>query len=355
MAVNIIWSSDFNGFQISDDIVFEETPGSGIAPLEVSASNQVYLRHTGGAKITECGFYTKSYGLSYSGGATKEEDISEILEWGNDVDTIYHVYVDDVSHFASDAWHDTHGYSYIKGNTSGAIAKIHHTEYKDIVDGNPLLSTDGYVYVREIAGTFQVSEALVALDADQIEIGSTITVHANVSALPVLSTHGNVLHGLYVNLNYLDSFADYTILNVDDSSTFVEGLIVTGTNSGASATVVKVETNKLIVSKVVGGPFDEIEPITDTDVGAANTTSTGTESSWIRFRNLYGNDKTNAIPVTVDSVVGSLEVGQLNGEIYPDQSVSAQFKIYIPSNFSYTDMQSYKRQIFGSITYKATI
>lgn len=311
MAVEIIWSDAYNGYQITDNVVYEEVVDAGITPAFESLENQIYLRHSGASKIFDCGFYASAYDSGYTGGATREADISEILSWGND--TTVNLFVDTIADFNID---DT-----ITGVTSGATGTLIGT------DGGDLTLT-----VDVISGEFIDSE----------DVGNGGAGSATVSSI----SDG----GLYINQNYLDSFADYTVLNVDDLSTFVEGLDVTGTTSGASATVIKVETGKLIVSSVQSGPF-QVEEITDTATGVANTTSIGIESAWTKFKNLEGNDKTHSIPVTIDSVVGGSEAGQLNAEIVENQSVSVKFKIVVPSTDEEPDLTAYTRQFTTALTY----
>lgn len=50
---------------------------------------------------------------------------------------------------------------------------------------------------------------------------------------------------------------------------FTEGAIVTGATSGATATIYRVEDDRLIVRDVVGGPFDDAETIEDAEGGEA--------------------------------------------------------------------------------------
>jgi len=311
MAVEIIWSDAYNGYQITDNVVYEEVVDAGITPAFESLENQIYLRHSGASQIFDCGFYASAYDSGYTGGATREADISEILSWGND--TTVNLFVDTIADFNVD---DT-----ITGVTSGATGTLVGTD-----------ATNVTLTVDVISGEFSDSE----------DVGNGGAGSATVSSI----SDG----GLYINQNYLDSFADYTVLNVDDLSTFVEGLDVTGTTSGASATVVRVETGKLIVSSVQSGPF-QVEEITDTGTGVANTTSIGTESAWTKFKNLEGNDKTHPITVTIDSVVGSSEAGQVNGEIVENQSVSVKFKMVVPSTDEEPDLAAYTRQFTTALTY----
>lgn len=312
MAVEIIWSDAYNGYQITDNVVYEEVVDEGITPAFESLENQIYLRHTGASKIFNCGFYASAYDSGYTGGATREADLSELLSWGND--TTVNLFVDTIANFSVD---DT-----ITGVTSGAIGTLIGTD-----------ATNVTLTVDVTSGEFSDSE----------DVGNGGSGSATVSSI----SDG----GIYINQNYLDSFADYTVLNVDDSSSFVEGLDVTGTISGASATVIRVETGKLIVSYVQSGPFDEVENITDTATGDTDTTSTGTESAWTKFKNLEGNDKTHSIPVTIDSVVGSSEAGQLNAEIVENQSISVKFKIVVPSTDEEPDLTAYTRQFTTALTY----
>lgn len=311
MAVEIVWSEAYNGYQISENVVYEEVAGQGITPAFESLENQLYLRHTGASKIFDCGFYVSAYDTGYTGGATREQDISELLSWGND--TTVNLFVDTIANFSVD---DT-----ITGVTSGATGTLIGTD-----------ATNVTLTVDVVSGEFSDTE-----DVNNGGIGV-----ATVSSI----SDG----GIYINQNYLDSFADYTVLNVDDSSSFVEGLDVTGTTSGASATVVRVETGKLIVSFVQSGPF-QVEEITDTSTGIANVTSIGTESSWVKFKNLEGNDKTHSIPVTIDSVVGGSAVGQINGEMNENQSISVKLKVVVPSTDEEPGLTAYTRQFTTALTY----
>ena len=311
MGVEIIWSNAYNGYQITDNVVYEEAVDAGITPAFESLENQIYLRHTGASKILNCGFYVSVYDSGYTGGATREADLSELLSWGND--STVNLFVDTIANFTVD---DT-----ITGETSGATGTLTGTDATNIT-----------LTVDVVSGEFS--------DTEVVNNGGAGS--ATVSSI----TDG----GIYVNQNYLDSFADYTVLNVDDSSSFVEGLDVTGTTSGASATVVRVETGKLIVSLVQSGPF-QVEQITDTSTGDANTTSIDVESAWTKFKNLDGNDKTHAITMTIDSVVGGSEAGQINGEVNESQSISAKFKVVVPSTDEEPDLTAYIRQFVTALTY----
>lgn len=311
MAVEIIWSEAYNGYQISDNVVYEEVAGQGITPAFESLENQLYIRHTGASKIFDCGFYVAAYDSGYTGGATREADISELLSWGND--TTINLFVDTIANFAVD---DT-----ITGVTSGAVGTLIGTDAINLI-----------LTIDVVSGEFSDTE----------DVGNGGSGSATVSSI----SDG----GIFINQNYLDSFADYTVLNVDDSSSFVEGLDVTGTTSGASATVVKVETGKLIVSYVQNGPF-QVENITDTGTGDTDVTSIETESAWVKFENLSGNDKTHPVQVTVDAVVGGPEAGQVNGEIVENQSVSIKLKLVVPSTDEEPDLIAYTRQFATALTY----
>ena len=311
MAVEVIWSEDYNGYQIDGELVYEEVPDSGISPGTESVAKQIYIRHSSTSKITECGLYIAKYDSGYSGGATREADLNEVLEWGNDSIVVLHV--DNVANFAVDET--------VTGSISGATGTLLG------VNG-----TDDRLVATVTAGTFKVSDVVT-------NTGSGSAIVASITDA-----------GVYVNQNYLDSFADYVVLNVADSSSFVAGLVVTGQTSNATATVVRVDIGKLIVSKVESGPF-VVEQVLDTATGDSNIASTGTEFSWKKIVNTYGNDKTNAIPVTPDAVVGTIGAGQSTGEIEPDQSISIKYKVTVPSVLAYTGLSAYTRQFATAFTY----
>lgn len=311
MGVEVIWSESYNGYQIDDTVVHEEVVDSGISPAAESIANQIYLRHSSTSKIIGCGLYITKYDTSYTGGATREADLNEILEWGNDSIVVLHV--DNVTDFAVD---DT-----ITGSLSGATGTL--------IGVN---ATDNRLVATVTSGIFEVSDVVANTGSGSATVASITDA------------------GIYVNQNYLDNFADYTVLNIADSSSFTVGLVVTGQTSGATATVIRIDTGKLIVSKVETGPF-VVEQILDTSTGDSNVSSTGTEFSWKKIANTYGNDKTNAIPVTLDSVVGVIEAGQDTGEIEADQSISIKYKIVVPSSLAYTGLSAYTRQFSTAFTY----
>lgn len=313
MAVEIIWSDTHNGYQISDDVVYEEAPDAGISPTAESLEKQLFIRHTNSSKVSSVGFYTAKYDSSYVGGSTREKDLAELLEWGSD--SIVSLHVSTIADFnVSDT---------VTGVTSGATATLSAIDVTDVT-----------LCVTVTSGTFQ--------DGETVSNGGAGTA--------VLSSATDA--GVYINQNYLGVFSDeYTVLAVDDASAFSEGSTIIGSPSYAVSIIVKVEDNSIIVSDPTG-EFLPADTVSDDEENTAIISSVSTRSAWTKFESLQGSDKTHAIPVTIDSVIGGHEPDQLNGEILVNQSVSVKFKIVVPSELMYTDLSAYTRQFATALTYK---
>lgn len=313
MGVEVIWSDEHNGYQISDDVTYEETLDQGIKPTEESLEKQLYIRHTNTTKISSVGFYIAKHRSSYTGGSTREKDLAELLEWGND--SISSLHVNTIANFSVS---DT-----VTGGTSGATATL-----------SAIDATDVTLCVTMVSGTFQ--------DGETVSNGGSGT--ATVSAITDA--------GVYVNQNYLGAFADeYVVIAVDDASAFAEGSTIIGSPSYAVSIIVKVEGNSIIVSDPAG-EFLPGDTVSDDDENTANVSTVSTRSAWTKFKNLQGNDKTHVVPVTIDSVVGGHQTSQINGEIFINQSVSIKFKVVVPSELMYPDLSAYKRQFATALTYK---
>lgn len=314
MAVEIVWSNEHNGYQIADDVVYEEAPDSGISPTTESLEKQLYIRHTNTAKIANVGFYAgKRSVLSYDGGSTREKDVEEILEWGSD--SVVSLHVSTVANFSVN---DT-----VTGITSGASATLSAIDATDIT-----------LCVTVISGTFQAGET--------VSNGGTGTATAS----SVTDA------GVYVNQNYLGVFADeYVVLAVDDASAFSEGSTIIGSPSYAASIIVKVEEDNIIVSDP-SGEFLPADTVSDDEENTAIISSVSTRSAWTKFKSLQGSDKSHAIPVTIDSVVGGHQPEQINGEVLMNQSISVKFKVVAPSELIYTDLTAYTRQFATALTYK---
>lgn len=80
MVVSIIWS------ETQDGAAWSEPIDSGEIPTGESGSSldEVWIRHTGTNKITNCAFYIQAYTGSYTGGASASDDYNELITWGND-------------------------------------------------------------------------------------------------------------------------------------------------------------------------------------------------------------------------------------------------------------------------------
>lgn len=314
MAVEIIWSNEYNGYQIAGDIVYEEAPDSGISPTAESLEKQLYIRHTSTSKITDTGFYVgKRSALTYEGGTTREKDVEEILEWGSD--SIASLHVDTIANFSVS---DT-----VTGGTSGASATL-----------SAIDATDTTLCVTVLSGEFQ--------DGETVSNGGT----GNATISSVTDA------GIYINQNYLGIFADeYVVLSVDDASAFSEGSTIIGSPSYAVSIIVKVEGNDIIVSDP-SGEFLPADTVSDDDENTAIISSVSTRSTWTKFKSAQGSDKSHAIPVTIDSIVGGHQVDQANGEVLASQSVVVKLKVVAPSELMYTDLTAYTRQFATALTYK---
>jgi len=313
MGVEIIWSDTHNGYQISDDVVYEEAPDAGISPTVESLEKQLYIRHTNTTKISSAGFYIAKYDSSYTGGSTREKDLAELLEWGSD--SISSLHVDTVANFnVSDT---------VTGATSGATATL-----------SAIDATDVTLCVTMLSGTFQ--------DGEIVSNGGTGT--ATISSITDA--------GIYINQNYLGVFSDeYVVLTVDDASAFAEGSTIIGSPSYAVSVIVKVEGNDIIVTDPTG-EFLPGDIVSDDLENTATVSSVSTRSAWTKFKSLQGSDKSHAVPVTIDAMVGGHQSSQINGEIFINQSVSVKFKVVAPSELMYTDLSAYTRQFATALTYK---
>lgn len=315
MAVTIIWSETSGGSQVTDNIRYVDSGSGDIDPGESSDPKDLYIRHDSVSKITSAGFFVTKFNGTYSGNDTKENDLSEILGWGNDV--VLSIVVADASTFNLDA--------ILTGQISGATGTITSI---DLI--NDILA------VSDVTGEYEAAETVI--DDGGVPGSSTVTSTSDA--------------GIYINQNYLDSFlSTYTILNVADGSSFFEGLTITGTTSFAFGVIVAIETNTIVVSAVTG-TFQDAEQVTDTDTGDSTVSSVDSRSAWTKVMNNYGNDLTHTIPLTVDSLIGGVSAGQANGELNSNQTANIQVKVIAPTIASYSDLDAGLRQFSTVLAYQ---
>lgn len=84
MSVNIIWSLTEGGDPISSTIDHGD-----YANGEETDSTKLWIRHDGGAAITNVGVYIRTYTGTYAGSFTPAGDITEILSWGSGEDDYF--------------------------------------------------------------------------------------------------------------------------------------------------------------------------------------------------------------------------------------------------------------------------
>ena len=313
MATVITWAQSSGGSQISGPFEYTDS-GSKLSPGVTSQIEDLFVRHSSASTITECGFFIKSFADTYSGGSSKEADLQELFDWGNDDIAVVVLGAGEATTFEVD--------EVVTGGTSGATGVV-----VGIDTGTETITMD------TVSGIFQSGEAVTGSVSGAGTIASTSDA------------------GLYINQNLLDTFSDYTVLTVADSTDFAENLIVTGDPSTATGTVVKIEGNNLILSSVTG-TFQVADDVTDTETGDSTVSAVGSQSAWTKFKSLSGSDKINTVQLTIDSIIGGASVGQSNGEILTGQESNVQMKLVIPNLDGYPGLGADIRQFSLSLAYR---
>jgi hypothetical protein len=78
MTVSVVWSASDGGSAITSPL----NHGSGSAGANLT-EQLIYLHHNGENQIIDCGIYLTELTDTYTGGASKSADLSELIGWGD--------------------------------------------------------------------------------------------------------------------------------------------------------------------------------------------------------------------------------------------------------------------------------
>lgn len=296
MAItNIVWSETSWGPNITEDIDFRQDGGSLLGPGLLSAEKDIYIRHSGVFTISGGGIYVSKYSETYDGDTSANADLVEVLKWGNEI--VLTVGANEAANYVVGAS--------ITGVTSGATGIISNIQVsKDGIE-------DDYVAVGDVTGTFQIE---------------------NITDSTYIATVSNVgENGLYISLNSVDLFADYVSVEVASTLGFQEGVAVEDSTTGATGTIVKISGTTITLNDTVG-TFTSGNTLTDNEFISTTITQSGaTVSSWYKVQNGAGHSMSSAVALTVDSIEGGAESGQLNGELFPGQTAHIRLRLQVPN------------------------
>jgi hypothetical protein len=141
MTVNLYWASDDSGTAITEPLNHGSVSAGSLTSVQT-----IYLYHDGTNDLTGCALYLGEYSGSYDGGDSASNDLTEILDWGDQaVEADFGgvlINMDAVNSFATDwSTYDSHtvsGVSYVFNNTYGPDSDNAITLSKD-------MSSDGSV------------------------------------------------------------------------------------------------------------------------------------------------------------------------------------------------------------------
>jgi hypothetical protein len=80
MAVLLTWSLTNGGSSL-----IEAVDHGNISNGQTATEQTIYVRHNGVNNITNCGIYITSETDDYEGSATASNDLTELIEWGNQI------------------------------------------------------------------------------------------------------------------------------------------------------------------------------------------------------------------------------------------------------------------------------
>lgn len=294
-TTNIVWSETSWGPNIAEDIDFRQANDSLLEPGLLSEEKDVYIRHSGVTTIFGCGIYVSKYSEAYQGDINTNADLMEVLRWGNE--TILTVGPNEAENYSTGAS--------ITGLTSGATGII----------SNIKISKDGiendYIAIGDVTGTFQVED---------VTDGVNTAIISNIEE-----------NGLHISFNSVDLFADYTVIEVDSSLGFQEGIAVEDSTTGATGTIVKISGTIITLNSVIGA-FTSGNTLTDNEFANATITESGTAiSSWYKIENGAGHSIASAILLTTDSIEGGAKPKQLNGELHANQTAHIKLRLQVPN------------------------